>query len=281
MEQEKQEVAKVLEKVEARVAQEAPVAQEAQPEREAVVEEATRQRRAFKPFYIGDAVEIFSARNKQWEFDGEVTAITNESFMDGIERVPAGSTKVVYGSGRRYKWVPSQKLADLVRASARPKSPDPMVGELCLEVYSWFIAGWEKRYFELNKGFLQWWQTAEDAKRGVAPATSVYLLGLQQEQRGLSIKFRTDNTQRAIYTIMADSKEELQAWTEALWLHAEFCEEEYEFYKKQDGTFEEANTEQARYKASIHAKDQHLRRPSLASVPGQSGSFFGSTSLML
>lgn len=266
---EEEERKMVVEQVQQRVEETPALAQEieAEPEAEVVAgtsEEPVRQRKPFRPPNVGDPIEIFSATSGQWVSDGEVVAITMEQIEENGECVPAGSTKVVYGNGRRCKWVPGHKLADIVRRSPRPRAPPTQCGVHQLEVYSWFMPGWEQRYFELNKGFMQWWPSMDDAKAGAPPEATVHLLGLQLEQVGNCIKFRTDSTTRAIYTMKYEDEEQRTDWSNALWMHAEFCEEECEFFKSRDCV--PIGEAQARERAGKVAAAEHLRRPSLASM---------------
>merc|ERR1719362_3521 len=83
------------------------------------------QRSRVKLFARGDRVEVFSDSHQEWMLVGEVAEVAMESCVrDGIH-VRAGSTKVVYGKGRRYKWLSPCMLAENVRAL-----PDSVTGEL-------------------------------------------------------------------------------------------------------------------------------------------------------
>jgi len=256
LKQEQEELARRVEQIEA------PLATSPVCDIEGPVESPPSKilRKRVKLFSQGEAVEIFSAKHHQWMLDGQVADVALETFvMDGC-KVSAGSTKVVYANGKRYKWVPAHQLEEVVRASSRPTAPQPLVGELDLEVYLWYSTSLERKYFELSHGFLQWWSSEREAKHGMRPSGSVYLLGLQQEQAGPSLHLRADSTHGAVYTLRADEIQ-LRRWVSALWEHAEYCEEECESHRASG-----VDKELVRRHASQHAKRLHSRRSTLAAT---------------
>lgn len=212
----------------------ADAVQEADAPEQTTVEK-TRQRKKLKLFGKGDVCEVFSVKHGKWYLDAEITETTDEScYLDGF-RVVAGSMKVVYDNGTRFKWVAPHEMEELVRESSRPRPAEPLVGELTKEQHFWFLTHWTKMYFELQKGFLQWWSTKEEAGNGAKPAGSVYLLGLQQQDDDASFKLRTDSSEGAVHSFQADSAQDVQKWVEALWVHAGYCEEVCEFYEAKLG----------------------------------------------
>jgi len=216
----------------------APKSKEAAPElekSEAPQEEPSRQRRKVKLFAKGDVCEVFSVKHGKWFLDGEITdAITESSYRDGL-RVVAGSMKATYDNGVRFKWVAPHEVEALVRESPRPRPPEPLVGELTKQQVFWFLTRWTKMHCELNKGFLQWWYTEEDAKSGAQPLGSSYMLGLQQQDEDVSFKLRTESSEGEVLSFIAASTEEVSTWVEALWVHAGYCEEVCEFYEAKLG----------------------------------------------
>lgn len=197
--------------------------------------EATRQRKRVRLYVKGDVVDVYSMKHQQWFEDAEIAEVVTESKVVDGYRVRAGSMKVIYDNGARFKWIAPQQMEDFLRPSRRPKAPEPVVGELFKETSSWFGAKYLKQYFELNKGFLQWWVKQDDARRGGLPEGQIYLLGLQQQENGAAFRLRTDSTQGAVFGFKADTEDEAGTWTEVLWAHAWFCEEMREFHEAKDG----------------------------------------------
>lgn len=196
-------------------------------------EEPVKQRKKVKLYSLGDQVEVWSSKNNVWYMDAEVVDVAKEtSQIDGI-RIKAGSMKVVYDNGARFKWVPPQQMEGYLRPSPRPKSPPPLTGELARAASGWFSTQWEKTYCELNRGFLQWWAKRDDARRGGIPTGKLYLRGLQQKDDGDKIQLRTDASAGAVYSFKAESEADAKKWTEAFWAHAGYCEEMSEFQKAQ------------------------------------------------
>merc|ERR1719469_1746145 len=104
-------------------------------------------------------LRVYSQKHKTWMLDAEIVDVVREScVIDGFQ-VRAGSMKVEYANGARYKWVAPQQVEQELRPSPRPRPPNPMVGMLSKMAHGWWITMWHDRYFELNKGFLQWWVT--------------------------------------------------------------------------------------------------------------------------
>lgn len=197
-----------------------------------------RQRRKVKRFRAGDVVEVYSSKRQKWFLDGIVMEVAHETgFHDGV-KVGAGSIKVVYDHGTTFKWVPLQQMQDeqYLRASPRPRPPDPKVGVLSKESTAWLgaLQSSQKAHAELQQGFLQWWNAQADADAGAAAAGSVYLLGLELHRSGVVLNFHTDDDLH-VYAFKAESGKEAAAWAVALQMHAEYCEEVRAFYERKVG----------------------------------------------
>merc|ERR1719410_1291088 len=87
-----------------------------------VQEERKLQRKSFKPYETGDPVDVWSTRLARWITDGEVGEMTKETIMDHGFKIRAGSVKVFYENGTKFKWVPPSQIQDFLRRSLRPKS---------------------------------------------------------------------------------------------------------------------------------------------------------------
>lgn len=217
----------------------APRAEIAAPEAEVVaqtdVPSLRRQRTKMKLFQKGDVVEVFSTKHNKWYLDAEVVDVLSESSLVDSIRVSAGSMKVVYDNGQRFKWVAPHEMEALVRESPRPRPPEPLIGDLQKEGHIWFITRWQACHVELQKGFLQWWGTKEEAEIGKPAWGSIYLLGLQQHDRDNYFKVRSEQSNGALYHFMAEDVVKAVDWVEAMWVHAGYCEEVAEYYEAKLG----------------------------------------------
>jgi hypothetical protein len=196
-----------------------------------MVREETRQRKRVKLYVTGDLVDVYSSHNKKWFTDGEIADVTKDGMqIDGFQ-VRAGSMKVVYDNGSRFKWVAPQQMDNVLQPSARPRPPGSKVGHLQKETNSWFGAKYGEHYVELNHGFLKWWATYSDAARGASPQSALCLMGLQlvEDKEGMSFRMRTQDSRGVVFGFKADSEEEAQAWVELFWEHAWYCEELYDY----------------------------------------------------
>lgn len=187
-----------------------------------------RLRERVKLHAIGDMVEFWSESSRKWVLDGEVEEVVVESRKEKGYCIQAGSVKISFDNGRRAEWLPPSQVKTNVRPSARPRPPAPMMGELWKEAHRWTTYR-HKRYVELSKGFLRWWDSKEDAKHGRPASNTVYLLGLQHERQGLELKFRTATSMGAFYTFEAVTEEEAEAWSVALWAHAGYTNQVHDF----------------------------------------------------
>lgn len=203
------------------------------PERQAVCE--ALQRRKVKLYAIGDIVEVFSISQGRWTLDGEVSDVVDEACIKDKFRLRAGSMKVHFENATKFKWVAPEQISEHVRPSPRVKPPPAISGRLDIEVHLPESSEWVKVHVEVNKGFLQWWETEEDARRGSKSRGVAYLLGLQLNTSEVVLKVRTDATRGALFVFRVESDEEAQKWTAALWEHAGFCEEMRDFVEAKQG----------------------------------------------
>merc|ERR1719203_506883 len=141
--------------------------------------------------------------------------------------------KVIYNSGSRFKWISMNEMENMLRPSKRPKPPPTMRGTFMKETHNFFTTLHE-RYFELNRGFMQWWVTEAEAKSGAKPNGSLYLLGMKLQVDGANIMLKTDSSQGMLYKFVTPSDELCKTWVEALWTHAGFCLEMRELLHAQE-----------------------------------------------
>lgn len=231
--QKQQKHAKQLETVAAPRSEAASLEAEQQP----VGDEPSlrRQRTKVKLYAKGDVVEVYSVNHKKWFLDAEIIDVVRETaYFEGV-RVSAGSMKIAYDNGTRYKWVAPHEASEVIRESTRPRPPDVMVGDMFKEQNLLILTRWQKVYIELHKGFLQWWWSQDDAKNAKPPVGSTYLLGLQQQDMAEVFKLRTESSNGAVFAFQAPSLEECVNWVDALWAHAGYCEEVAEFYEAKLG----------------------------------------------
>lgn len=96
-----------------------------------------------------------------------------------------------------------------------------------------FFNSWSRFYFELKRGFLQWWVSMEDARKGAAPVGSVYVLGLQMkscEEEGGSFKLRARASGERVYKFnMGDDTAATADWLQALSIHSVYCEDMHDY----------------------------------------------------
>jgi len=204
-------------------------------EEKAIEEEAPKQRKRIKLFAIGDQVEVWSSKNDMWYLDAEVVDVAKETGgIDGL-KIKAGSMKIIYDNGSRFKWVPPQQMEGYLRLSPRPKPPSPLTGTLYHASNGWFSTKWTLCYVELNRGFLQWWESQEAAKKGSPPIGKMHMRGLQQNDQDNALMLKSDSTGASVYNFKFDSAELVQQWVTLLWAHAGFCEEWAEFSKAKQG----------------------------------------------
>jgi len=191
-------------------------------------------RRKAKILKVGDVVEVYSVKQQKWVLDGEVRAVTKEFLVEDGFKIRAGSMKVVFANATRFKWVAPQNITEHIRPSPRVKPPPLKLGTMDLQVSSEEGTEWTTFHVEANRGFFQWWESEELARKGMRATGTAYLLGLQLFQEAAVLKLRSSATQGATYTFTAESEEEAQEWVTALWEHAGFCEEIKDFQEAKD-----------------------------------------------
>merc|ERR1740121_2812943 len=170
----------------------------------------------------GDLLFVYSNAAKQWMDDGIVVAVLQEAGEhDGLS-LPKESVKVQYNNRRQFKWVTPLQLKQYVRPSKRPAPPPTLLGELLKETHNW-ISQWHVRYFELSKGYLQWWMTSDDAKNGVVPNGSLSLTGLEMTVKDTVLYIRTATSKGMFYAFDATTAESVGKWSEMMKHHEEYC----------------------------------------------------------
>jgi len=185
------------------------------------------QRERVKLFARGDRVEVFSDTAQEWMLDGEVVEVVKERCTrDGLH-LRAGSTKVVYGNGRRYKWLSPCMLDDMLRTLPLPRFPEALSGEMAMKTAAgWFCSPQEHVYVELYKGYLQWWKAEEDAKLGQSAAGSLHLRDSAVTEHGLCLNLQIDGSMGAVCMLEATTSADASKWAAALKQHADFCQAE-------------------------------------------------------
>merc|ERR1712151_921951 len=117
------------------------------------------------------------------------------------------------------------QMEQFLKMSERPTPPAPMMGELYKETHN-LITEWHVRHAELNKGFMQWWQTSDDARSGLRPTRVAVLLGMKLKvETDTSFSFSTASTKGAVYSFDATQPQGMQRWVRALEHHAQYCEQ--------------------------------------------------------
>lgn len=170
------------------------------------------------PFAKGDLVEVFSNADKKWCDDGVIEEIANEAgTYDGVD-VPAGAIKVKYGNNRKIKWI-SREFLEFVKLSTRPVPPSPLVGEMMKQTHNW-LSEWHPRYFQLNQGWMQWWKTAQDARKGMEPNGRLHLLGLElNSSNSTAFQLRTSDSKGVVYAFDAVKVDAATRWIRGLEEH--------------------------------------------------------------
>merc|ERR1719384_2814136 len=170
----------------------------------------------------GDLVFVFSNAAKQWLDDGIVVALLQEAGEhDGLS-LPKDSVKVQYNNRRQFKWVTPVQVKQYVKPSKRPVPPPTLLGELLKETHN-LISQWHVRYFELSKGYLQWWMSSDDAKNGAVPNGSLSLIGLEMTVKDTVMYIRTATSKGMIYAFDATTIESVTKWSDMMKQHEEYC----------------------------------------------------------
>lgn len=205
---------------------EAPQALEMSGDQKASLEveedkELVKQRKPMRLYSRGDYVQVYSNAANSWHDDGVIIEVTEEKAMRDGFSIPAGSMKAQYSGGRRFKWVTPTQSAEFLKPSLRPVAPPPMTGDIFKETHN-FFSEWHVRHFQLNKGFLQWWHNAEQAKAGAPPNRTISLMGLVIADSGSCFKVRSASTKGVIYRFDAKTQENCQRWVASIRKHWEY-----------------------------------------------------------
>jgi len=223
-EEEKQvEAAKLVEDL-------APAPEQHEPEQEAPEQkgdeekEVTRQRKKVRGYKVGDLVMVWSQQSQGWHDDGEIVQVLEGASMHCKQTLSAGTIKVVYANGRRFKWIGPQDAESILRISGRPVPPPPRWGHLDKETHSATTTEWHQRFFELSKGFLTWWKERDDYTRKRPCISTVGLLGLQLKVEATALRFWTTSTKGQMFTVDTGSAEDVAEWAAAMTAHAEYME---------------------------------------------------------
>lgn len=171
----------------------------------------------------GDLVEVFSASSGKWHDDGVVLQVLDASDMQDGLSLPAGSVKIQYQNDHRLKWIPPCHLTRCLRKSERPRPPKALTGELLKETHNW-VAEWHVRYFQLKRGWLQWWVNREDAVEGVKPNGALDLTGLAVGSAGTVFSMRTANSKGVVYNFDARNVDDVATWMQGLKEHAMYID---------------------------------------------------------
>jgi len=182
--------------------------------------ELARQRKPLRLYGKGDYVQVLTTAGV-WHDDGVIIAVIDEQGLHDGFRIPAGSMKAQYSGGRKFKWVTPLQAEEFLKASDRPRAPPPKLGNLYKETHN-FFSEWHIRHFQLNKGFLLWWLSAEAARAGAKPNGVVSLLGLVCADKDTTFKLRTYSTKGVIYRFDASTQKECKEWIESLRKHADY-----------------------------------------------------------
>jgi len=181
-------------------------------------------------YRVGDRVFVCS-KSTHWHDDGYITEVLDVGQnRDGLA-LPSETVKVQYNNGRCFKWVTPARVEELLRPSDRPAFPPPLVGDLLKETHNW-ITEWHMRHFQLSRGFLQWWMSIEDARKGTTPNGSFSLLDMQLLRRGTAFQVRTANSRGTTYNFDARTPDNAEMWLAALRHHADYCESLREWIAK-------------------------------------------------
>lgn len=169
----------------------------------------------------GDLIQVFSKAAKDWIDDGTVYLVLDrDGYHDGVQ-LPKGAVKALYNKQQNFKWVLPSYFPMLLRPSYRPSAPHALVGELMKEHRDIFTR-WVVRHCELTKGFLQWWVSADVARKGRKPNRSLELYGLELSKQGTVIYLRVEACQE-IFKFDAQEESSCKMWLDSLKRHEEYC----------------------------------------------------------
>lgn len=226
-----------LRAVEASKAMEAMMAAEHKAAAAAPEADGAADKEVPKAYVKGDSVDIFSESEKKWFTDGVIEDVKDEASVtpEGKE-LPKGCAKIVYSNGQRGKWLHPDVLynKNVVQASIKPTR---FKGFLKKETHN-LLSEWHVRYFELRNGYLSWWITVEDGKKGSKPQCTLELVGLELKVAASSalISIRTASSRGVVYNFDAKTgpgQNTIEEWVAAFKQHAAFANRMFKF--KQSG----------------------------------------------
>mmetsp|Transcript_70883 Transcript_70883/g.148279 ORF Transcript_70883/g.148279 Transcript_70883/m.148279 type:complete len:453 (-) Transcript_70883:53-1411(-) len=183
----------------------------------------------------GSLVICFSSSTQQWLDDGVVIKVLPEDGVHDQMQLTAGSIKVCYNNRKTFKWLLPEQIEQFVKPSGRPRPPQSLYGDLFKETHNW-ITSWHVRYFDLSKGYLQWWPSKEEAKQGCKPNGSLYLSGMEMNLEGTVFRIRTRTSQGIVYAFDATTAESADAWKAGLVAHEEYCRALAKYFAEKSGS---------------------------------------------
>lgn len=195
----------------------------------------TRAARRVVPKYVkGQAVMVFCACRNLWFDDGVVVQVLEaRDCWDGLE-LPRGSVKVLYTNNSKYTWLRPKNLKEYLKSSARPLPPAGGAGELYKQTHGW-ITGVHDRFLGLDEGYLQWWRSIDDWKKGLKSKGGIFLEGLEIEVSGVEFSIQTKKTMGVVYTFSAKDVAGSKSWSDAIQRHGKWCDALLEYKKKTRG----------------------------------------------
>jgi hypothetical protein len=191
----------------------------------------SRQRRKVKIYQVGEQVEVFSMKRGVWVLDGEIADVVSEACTKDNFKLRAGSIKVLFDNATMYKWILPGRVAEQIRPSPRVKPKEALVGVLEIEVNLHDTIAWVGVHVEVNKGYLQWWHSQEDARAGSKSVGIAYLFGLELNEGGRELILQTFATRGIFFSFRAKTEEDAQLWRTALRDHSNYCDEVCDFWE--------------------------------------------------
>lgn len=201
----------------------------------------------------GDLLFVYSNAASTWMDDGIVVLVLEEAAEHDGLKLPKGSVKIQYNNRRQFKWVTPAQNKQYLRPSKRPVPPPTLLGELMKETHNW-ITQWHVRYFELSKGYLQWWMSSDDARSGVVPNGSLSLTGLEMSVQETVLHIRTASSKGVIYAFDATTVESSSKWSEMMKQHEAYCRSMHQYLTQQAHDLEQAMS--GSKQADLEGKDK-------------------------
>lgn len=185
-------------------------------------------------FRPGQHVNVFSKKDRCWFEDGMLMVkLKKDDRLDGFE-LEAGSVKVRYGEGKRFKWL-APAMQDVIRGSGIPSQPKSVVGELYKRTDNFCCFGtWHSRWVELRMGYLSWWASEDEVKDELPPKSIIYLYGMKLESKGTVLSFKTHSMGRKTLRFDATTPEAWKVWDEEFRKHALYAEKMREYLRSEE-----------------------------------------------